>query len=508
MLSNNIGKMQGASIDVQKNSSMEVHNSTFTNNSGDLGAGISAGFKTTVYITGSTFTDNRAARFGGALFVGFSSAANISSSVFLRNTALQGGAAAFQLNSSVYIAQSSFTQNYAHLAGVIMAVRDVRLHIKNSTFAANNASEFGAVFCAKSNIRITLYECIFHYNTANEKGSVIWATANTHFMASYCNFSQNTAPKISAFSLNNSSLSCSNVCFSDHSSNIVSMEVSIASMVSCIFINNSLTNDVIIEAEGKSKILFKDTSFVNNKIGGIIKASMTPVTISRCQFLDNNIASKGMIHTTDGVLMVNHSLIHNNTLQGTSGIFYYYNAIITSCTFTHNRVTDGYGLILSQSGRLQVTQSTFMYNNGDVIAIRLLGGQGRVDTVLDTCNFTGNNDHLGTLVMWSDGATLRTSNTIITAPSEGNKVAIYLYPAKGENMPSYMTYNTHLISGNIRLNSSATDTFLQDAQNAGLVVIENAVYSSYTVAQEESVFASCKYNNYGLILLKYSLISH
>ena len=117
-----------------------------------------------------------------------------------------------------------------------------------------------------------------------------------------------------------------------------------------------------------------------------------------------------------------------------------------------------------------------------------------MNIVLNACKFIGNNVGHGTLFM-PDDATLRTSNTTIIAPAEGNKVAVYFeVTTKALNMTDYMTYKTCFMSGNTTLNSSTTDTFLHEAEDAGLVVIHKQGLP-YRVTQEETVFASGEYDN-------------
>ena len=264
-----------------------------------------------------------------------------------------------------------------------------------------------------------------------------------------------------------------------------------------IFSENSLTIELtmnMIEAEGKSNLVFMNSCFVNNKISGIISASMADISINSCCFIDNIVTELGIIYTGNALLAINNSTISNNTVLG-SYAFSYDNAAIRLSTITHNAVRSGYGLIDNRSGKpnssLWVEQSTFLYNKGDVIRV-----YSSVDIVLDACNFTGNIGDTGILHIQDDWPSLRTSNTTIIAPAMGNKVATYfIVTSKGTTMTDYMTYDTCFISGNTTVNSSSTDNFLQEAEAAGMVLIDKQAGSPYTVTQEETEFASCKCNN-------------
>ncbi len=534
---------QHGSIDIQQNCSLKIHNSTFTDNKAYMGAGIEAAIQTSVYITGSQFINNHAsagsgifvsttsaanimscifrgnsavgagasinlqynssldvsnstftynkAQFGGVLVVD-SSTANFISCLFKGNSAYQGGALNVQHNGMVSISKSTFIANCASAGGAIAAQKVVRLHIDTSTFTANNASRAGAVLITLTNVNVTMSQCIASKNMAIQYGAVIYADSNTHLMLSKCNLSQNTAPQWTVFYLFNSYLSGSDTYFFSHSSNTIYMKSSILKLHTCLFFNNSLTKGVIIEAEGKSELVLNNTGFKSNKCFGIISASMTPVSINSCRFTDNVVIRNAIISARKALLIMNKSTIHNNSGHENPGILYH-NAVISWCTFTNNTVGGpGYGLMLSsESGKphshLLMTQSTFLYNQGEVITV-----YNNADIVLDACNFIWNNADTGTLAIQDDSATLRTSNTTIIAPKEGNKVIVYFcVTTEGTMMTDYLTYNTQFISGNTTLNSSSTDAFLQEAEAAGLVVI-NKQELPYMVTQEETVFASRK----------------
>ncbi len=134
---------------------------------------------------------------------------------------------------------------------------------------------------------------------------------------------------------------------------------------------------------------------------------------------------------------------------------------------------------------LRVKESNFMYNQGDVMKF-----SSRVDIALDTCSFIGNKAYTGTLSIEDDGASLRTSNCTFIAPAEDNKVAVFFSVTGSEvKMTDYMTYDTSFISGNTTLNTASTDNFLQEAEAAGLVIVEKFNWPYY-VTQEESAFPS------------------
>ena len=191
---------------------------------------------------------------------------------------------------------------------------------------------------------------------------------------------------------------------------------------------------------------------------------MTPVSITSCNFTENFVSGNGIIYADMALLLMNNSVMHNNSVYETSCIVFYH-AFITLCTFTNNTIESDIGLIASawkSDSRLQVKESIFLYNQGNMIRV-----EGDVDIVLNSCNFTGNSGERGTLFIQDDGTTVRTSNTTVIAATEGstgNKVAVYFAATTKQTiMTDYMTHDTCFISGNTTLNSSSTEIFLQEA---------------------------------------------
>ncbi len=428
--------------------------------------------------------------YGGAVYVGYSSLINITSCLFKGNKAFQGGVLNGQQDSSVFIINSTFTANYASDGAVILAMTKMRLHIETSTFEGNKASSRGTVLAIAADVNVTMSDCRFIKNIGNDYCGVIFAL-NANATLSRCQFLQNTAPTGSAFWLENSYLTASHSHFLQHSSNVGQIKDSYVILRKCLFLNNSFRQS-ILEAPEKSYVTIKNSHFAYNEIGGIIFASKTLISINKCKFTKNIVTGVGIINSGKAVLTFNDSIIHNNSIHRVSGITHD-SVNIAYSKFTNNTVDHNFGLIQSTTGEmdstLKIEHSTFLYNHGDVLHM-----ETGVDIVLNECNFTGNYGDMGTICLWNDGATLRTSNTTITAPAEGNKVAIYIGASEeGTKLTDYMTYNTSFISGNTTLNSSLTDTFLLEAEEAHLVVVKKQV--TYTVTQEETVFASCKYGS-------------
>ncbi len=247
---------------------------------------------------------------------------------------------------------------------------------------------------------------------------------------------------------------------------------------------------MLIQAEGeKIHLDIKNSYFLENRMHGIITSPSSSVTLDSCRIAGNKITGSGIINANR--VLLSKTIVYNNMFHNTDGIVG--NATVKSCRFELNKMEWGYGLLhnnkADRESSLRVTNCTFMYNQGDLIY-----SIGKVDIVLDACNFTENNPHRGTLCIWNNNATLHLSGSTITAPTDGNKVAVYFgVTSKQIKMTDFLTYNSSLGMKNTTLNTSSTKTFLQESQAAGLIIIQRFKEFPYTVTQEETMFASCKY---------------
>ncbi len=498
VFSNNTG--EEGSINVQMNSSLEVHNSTFTHNNGTHGSGISAFLKTSVLVTDCVFSHNTGDQ-GASIHVQQNCSLEVHYSKFNNNSALLGAAIVVSRNSSVSMTNCTLVGNYASDIGGAIFTRESRLYIETSTFDGNNAGNHGAVLYGRINVNVTFKYCTFLQNRAIT-GAVVYSPGNVRVEINQCILAMNTARQGSGFYLVNSHINILGTDFSQHYSNIIFAKSSHLDINACNFSMNFLQDSRLIQFDGRKAFIVRNTSFTENKMYGIIEAPRSSISLYRCRFADNLISWHGIINALK--ILLEDNTIYNNSIHGTSGIIFG-NATIRRCTFKFNIKRD-YGrhslmrhLSKEPLSTLQVTQSSFIHNEGVIIDV-----EGAVDIVIDGSKFTENKpDMYGTISIFSNDVQLRTSNTAITAPIEGNKVAVYFRPREGINTPDYMTYNTQLLSGITMLNSSVTDTFLQDAETAGLIVIDKIHAPSYKVIQEETVFASGKY--FRIILFKGSL---
>ncbi len=217
----------GGAVEVTYGSSLDIHSSSFTNNTADQGAGLQVDCGGYLKIANTTFSDNVAADWGGAIMVGDNVTAIIISSMFTRNRAYQGGAISARYAINLSIENTTFSKNSGHtnnnerkrktnnlnlphsyvnglghrrrlsamdtragrhnfvkdphfpttsqnymMGAALQGGYDVIVYINNSTFSMNEAN-FGAGMAFLENTSILIENSVFEHNIAWQQGAAI-----------------------------------------------------------------------------------------------------------------------------------------------------------------------------------------------------------------------------------------------------------------------------------------------------------------------------------------------
>ena len=145
-------------------------------------------------ISGSRFISNNAT-LGGAIFLengtlGEAIGITITDSYFKTNTAVDGGAIYWNKGTSVYIKESTFTENTADSRGGAVFVNGAYGEITDSQFTLNEAILGGAVYLNNENLTVSGSE--FTTNNAVQGGAVYIGGRNATISDSYFNYNNAT----------------------------------------------------------------------------------------------------------------------------------------------------------------------------------------------------------------------------------------------------------------------------------------------------------------------------
>jgi hypothetical protein len=147
---------------------LSISDSTFTGNTAIEDAGAVYQGDGTITVSGSTFSDNLAGSFGdgGALYAN-GAAASVSDSTFSRNEASFGGAVAVDDAGSLQLSGSTFVDNSSPFGG---AIADISVtSVSNSTFTGNTAphGQGGAIWLYQGSDTLTVVNSTLAGNSAD-----------------------------------------------------------------------------------------------------------------------------------------------------------------------------------------------------------------------------------------------------------------------------------------------------------------------------------------------------
>ena len=172
----------GAIVVFPEGASATITDSTFTDNSANLGGAVSLpGIDSNSIIDNCTFTDNTAAANGGAVYYWSNTAdLEITDSTFTGNSAPDGGAVYFCGYSDLTVTGSEFTDNTADYGGAIENEGFGALTVDDSKFTENAATVSGGAIISSGNTSVSNSE--FADNEAgvtNTNAIYMWADNNT-----------------------------------------------------------------------------------------------------------------------------------------------------------------------------------------------------------------------------------------------------------------------------------------------------------------------------------------
>jgi predicted outer membrane repeat protein len=152
----------GGAITAQANSTVNINNVNFSDNTSYVGGAI-YNQGAVVNINGSTFSGNSAAFEGGSIYSDGAGTLNINNTTFSGNTANISSGALFNDAGNVTITNSTFTNNASRQDSGAISNQNGTVKIDYSTFTANSGIFGGGIFNAK---QMTITNSTFTGNSA------------------------------------------------------------------------------------------------------------------------------------------------------------------------------------------------------------------------------------------------------------------------------------------------------------------------------------------------------
>ena len=247
----------GGGMYVEK-SKLLIQGTTFKNNeAGEYGAGISATSSSMIEINPSYFLGNNAPNgFGGAMAVYLNTTVYLNEVTFLQNYALAHGALIVQSNSTVHVTNTTVFNNSAWVYAAI-GVDSSRMIALSSVFQENNGSEPGCIKIYKS--EVYLQNCTLKRNRAKLYGGAI-ITEQSVLKIAYTTFQDNSAIFGTDLSFNGKSTQFDTFnCLFNHGNKILKSSDD-------QFLKISLSGNIIFTEESeRSKLIHQETQYASSK---------------------------------------------------------------------------------------------------------------------------------------------------------------------------------------------------------------------------------------------------
>jgi len=296
-----------------KESSLNLSNLVFTNNTAGSGGGISSSSSSTVTLTNCVFTNNTAGSGGGI----YSSTATLINCVFTNNTAGDFGGGIYS-SSTVTLTNCVFTNNSAGGGGG--GIHSYSVTLTNCVFTNNTAGSGGGIYSSTA----TLINCVFTNNTAGDFGGGISSSLATLIN---CVFTDNTAGSRGNIGGSGGGI------YSSYS----------VTLINCVFTNN--TADSGRNTLGSGGAIYSDSA-----------------TLTNCVFTNNTAGSGGAIYSTTysdtSTVTLTNCVFTNNTAGYDGGAIFSWYVTLNNCVLWQNKTNGmrGHGLYSNKSWKTHVLE--------------------------------------------------------------------------------------------------------------------------------------------------------
>ena len=473
-----------------------------------IGAVMLFGSTGDVSITGCTFQNNTAGRYGGGGAVrlyGSTGNVSITGCTFQNNTLAGQYGGAVRLYGStgvVSFTDCTFLSNSGGAGAVILDGSTGNVTITDCTFLSNSAGGYGyggAVWLVRSKGNVSITGCNFRSNSANSNGGAVMLDGSTGDVSiTDCTFLGNSANRGGAVELFGSTGD--------------------VSITGCTFQKNSAGYDggAVMLYGSTGDVSITDCTFLGNSAnrGGAVElfGSTGDVSITGCTFQNNTAGRYGgggavRLYGSTGNVSITGCTFQNNTLAGRYGgavRLYGSTGVVsfTDCTFLSNSAGDGGAVMLDGStGDVTITDCTFLSNSvggyGYGGAVRLDRSKGNVS--ITGCNFRSNSaGSTGGAVMLSE-STVDVSITGCTFQNNSASVgggAVMLYGQIGNFTITDCTF--HMNRGNVG-GAICIEWFYGELHIEGMLYI---MFRNVSITNNIAVAGAAIYDSYAVINLQ------
>ncbi len=377
---NNIGLgFPGSVIRAENNVTMYISDTTFTQNSGNVGSCL---FVATAELTiqAANFTENTAKETGGVMVISGDVNVTLKDSNFEHNSADQtnegaGGVGVIGFGSQLIVQNSNFSFNYAAAGGVFAIVNNGGAVFSNATFMQNNATLAGGAIGVHNRSHINMSRCAFLGNVAQLGGAIVLDSNSTAVSSRESLFNLNVAYFGGAIcGMYGSMIYAGNTQFTSNKAAGSLHDPMVRGRILRDFVD---TGGGVISVLNNSSLKVNKCNFSQNTAfwGGVLfVAFQSRATVDKSMFANNTVTGSGEIQflpsggaaliTKKSSLIVRLSSFQDNVAQAAGGAVVVANGsnlFVHNCTFMRNSGVLGGAVHLIQS-KCAIETSLFKRN--------------------------------------------------------------------------------------------------------------------------------------------------
>jgi predicted outer membrane repeat protein len=351
-----------------------VENCRIVGNYGSDGAGMYI-YNGSPVIANCSFENNVAGAFGGGALVEGSDDPSVGPTFtgcsFANNTAWRGGAISLRA-TSMSVTNSTFTENTAASGGGAISSESSDYSVQGCSFTSNNSDQGGAIYDTVSNVEVSA--STFIGNSAQYSGGAV--SADRTLLALYgVTCSGNTAASGGAVYAQSATATMRSSIFYANSANngsggaIATVAGSVATIADSNLSSNTAPSGGGALAVAQSDVTVTASTLSNNTAssgGGIEASDSSSVTAFGCALQGNTGNYGGAIYTVGSMLLLEGSVLSNNSASWNGGaLFMSYapTSRITNTTLSANSATLRGGAAAIYASDLLITNSILWGNN-------------------------------------------------------------------------------------------------------------------------------------------------
>jgi hypothetical protein len=390
----------------------------------------------------------------------------------------------FDLNGQLHLVNVTLQGAYsANVGSAVQGQVGSQLTAIGSSILGSTGATYGAVYTAG---RALLTDCMFLENVvtfeefgtfAGQRGAAVHGTATSELEIVGCSFIKNKGMS-AVFATGKALFSSSR--FEGNTAQQRGGAINLATLQpvdiqDCLFLNNSIYEDIGGAVFGVNNMVFTNCSFISNSapaVGGAVAVVGGTLTVTDCRFTGNRAFFAGAIMSyLSTFTTITASTFDSNFALDSGGAFYGFPrsvAVISNSTFIGNRANAGAALYTKSN----VTVTDCIFDRQAAVTV-------------------------GAAIEGSDGSFVSVSNTTFTHGTATSGAAIY---SVNKLSVANCTFDNHTatVAGGAIYSAIGSDTTIQNSTfTSGTAASGAAVYSQSVMTIDSCAFTTNTANTAG-----------